>query len=142
MRPRLSKYVSLKLGGVEGELPRLKYMLKKSFTASNFRSFWNAWNPIYSYVLMYFIYKPIRRILPRPLAVVITFIANGLFHDLMVFLILGRSDLVITKLFLVYGLMVVIETVVGLSLTNRKTLVVVLYNLLMLLLPIIVITLL
>ena len=39
MKPMLKKYSSIKLGGVEGEIPQLIYMFKKSFTTANFRIF-------------------------------------------------------------------------------------------------------
>jgi len=108
-----------KVGGVEGEIPRLKYMLVKSFTANSFRLFWNAWNPIFSYVLLYYVYKPSRRILPKYIAVILTFVVNGFFHDFIALLILNSSRFVFTKLFLLYGLIVVIESILNISFKNK-----------------------
>ncbi|MGB3367806.1 MAG: MBOAT family O-acyltransferase [Acidaminobacteraceae bacterium] len=138
MKPTLGKYISRKLGGVEGELPRLRYMLIKSFTAQNFRLFWNAWNPIYSYILLYYVYKPSRKILPKYIALLLTFAVNGLFHDVMVFIILKSTNFIITKLFVTYGLIVILETVMNFTLFNQKSIKRVLYNVFLLFTPIVV----
>lgn len=85
MRPTLNQYISRKLDGVQGEIPRTIHIFKKSFTQGNFREFWNVWNPIYSYILTFFVYKPLRRLIPKTLALLVTFVTNGLFHDIVVY---------------------------------------------------------
>ena len=45
-------------------------------------AFWRYWNPVYGYYLYYYAYRPLRRFLPRLLAMWLTFIACGFFlHD-------------------------------------------------------------
>lgn len=46
MKPSLNEYIDLKLDNIKGEIPRLKHMLKKSFTAPSFRVFWTVWKKI------------------------------------------------------------------------------------------------
>jgi len=139
MKPTLKKYISRKLGGVEGEIPQLIYMFKKSFTTPNFRKFWNVWNPIYSYILMYYVYKPLRSLLPRQVSLIVTFVVNGLFHDMMVFIILKRSDFIVTKLFLIYGIIVIAESLLVINLPNKKPLRI-LYNFTLLSVPVLLLT--
>ena len=133
MRPKMSRYISKKLDGEKGEIPRLKKMFSKSFTAPNFRSFWNAWNPIYSYVLTYFVYSNLRSIIGKTSALLVTFLINGLFHDIIVFLLLKRTSFNVSKLFIIYGLLVIIETKLNISIKNKS--IRVLYNLILVLLP-------
>jgi hypothetical protein len=58
-------------------------MLSRSFGAKSFASFWRYWNPVYHYCLYYLSYRPLSRLLPRPVAVLLTFAACGLLlHDL------------------------------------------------------------
>jgi hypothetical protein len=58
-------------------------MFIRSFGASSFSWFWRYWNPVYSYYLNRFCYRPLRKVLPRPLAKMATFAASGfLLHDL------------------------------------------------------------
>ena len=40
--------------------------------------FWRLWNPIFGYVLIFFVYRPLRRRMPRPVAVYRTFLTSGL----------------------------------------------------------------
>jgi MBOAT, membrane-bound O-acyltransferase family len=53
--------------------------------ARSFAEFWRLWNSVYGYFLGYFVYRPLARRLPRPLAAIATFVACGfLLHDLPV----------------------------------------------------------
>lgn len=137
MRMTMTRYINKKLDGVRGEIPQLKHMLKKSFTAPNFRLFWNYWNPIYSYVLTYYVYKPFRKIMPVKLARTFTFVVNGIFHDLVVSLLLKRVSYLVTILFVVYAGLLLIEDQV--DVTIKKTSHRVFYNMLLLFIPFITI---
>ena len=139
MKPSLSQYINRRLGGTKGEIAQLKYMLKHSFSAPNFRSFWIVWNPIFSYVLLYYVYKPIRRLLPSSLAQVITFVVNGLFHDFMVYLIMGVKGFTVTRLFGIYGVLVLIEGYLASKVIIKNKAWASIYNAIMLLLPIIIV---
>jgi hypothetical protein len=58
-------------------------MLSRSFGAKSFASFWRYWNPVYHYYLYYWSYRPLTSLLPRPVAVLLTFAVCGfLLHDL------------------------------------------------------------
>ena len=112
-RTKLQKYIDFKLGRGE-ELEQLKVMVKKSFQAASFRQFWQYWNPVYSYFLAKYIYKPVKGMLPDSLAVLLTFTASGfLLHDLpimiFVFSITGKLlSFPVTIYFLLLGLTVII----------------------------------
>ena len=55
----------------------------KPLGAPSFRAFWTYWNPVYGYLLLYFVYRPLRRYLPRSIATFLTFVVSGLLlHDL------------------------------------------------------------
>ena len=56
--------------------------LARPFGADSFAGFWRYWNPVWSYYLAYFCYRPLRNRLPRPLAAFLTFVACGFVHDM------------------------------------------------------------
>jgi hypothetical protein len=59
-------------------------MVTRAFGAATAREFWYRWNPAYSYVLTYWCYRPLRRLLPPGPAVLATFAVSGFaFHDLL-----------------------------------------------------------
>ncbi len=79
----LEQFITKRLGDGGDALQLLKRMFALSFGAASFREFWRYWNPVYGYFLHYYCYKPLRRFLPAPLGVLITFFASGfLLHDL------------------------------------------------------------
>jgi hypothetical protein len=133
MKMTLSRYIDKRLGGVQGEIPQLKQMLRKSFTAANFRTFWFYWNPIYSYVLTYYVYRPLKQYMPQRLARTLTFIVNGVFHDIVVSLVLGRFFYGVTLLFMTYIILLTIEE--GLRINIEHKVLGVIYNLIMLIGP-------
>ena len=80
--PTLGEFVRRRLGS-GSDLEQLKRMFGRSFGAGSFGAFWRYWNPVYTYYLDRFVYRPLRKVLPRPLAVVATFACSGfLLHDL------------------------------------------------------------
>lgn len=136
MPPSLNDYIDRRLDGVKGEIPQLVHMLTKAFTSPSFRAFWTVWNPLYSYVLTYYVYLPARRLLPRPPSVLITFLVSGLFHDFIVYLLLGQTTFKIVQVFFVYALVVVCEpSAKKLNMTRTPTRVT--YNLFLLTLPVV-----
>ncbi len=69
--------------GTGNDLDQLRRMFSRAFGAGSFAGFWRYWNPVYSYYLDRLCYRPLRRVLPRPLAVMATFACSGFFlHDL------------------------------------------------------------
>ena len=76
----LDAFISRRLGS--NNWRRLGRMFSRSFAAGSFAGFWHYWNPVPTYYLAHFFYRPLRRVLPRPLAVVTTFAFSGFFlHD-------------------------------------------------------------
>ena len=75
---------------IVGRIGEPKFVLRfawnwfvKPLCAGSFSKFWYYWNPVYGYLLLFYVYRPIRRFLPRPVAVMMTFLASGfLLHDL------------------------------------------------------------
>lgn len=81
-RPSLSAYITYLLGS--GSSNQLKNWFERSWGARSFADFWRYFNPVYGYYLSYYAYRPLRRIVPRALAMWLTFIASGfLLHDLV-----------------------------------------------------------
>lgn len=84
-------------------------MLKRSLGAPSFTGFWRTWNPLFSYYLSRWCYKPLARLVPRPVAVVSTFAVSGAIHDLAASLVLFRIYLLFTPVFAALGVWVVLE---------------------------------
>lgn len=81
-RPSLSTYITYLLGS--GSSNQLKNWFERSWGARSFADFWRYFNPVYGYYLSYHAYRPLRRVVPRALAMWLTFIASGfLLHDLV-----------------------------------------------------------
>jgi hypothetical protein len=121
-RPSLAVYVERRLG--TGTRTMLRNWVLRSFGAPSFGEFWRYWNPVYGYVLTYFVYRPLRTFAPRPVAVWLTFVACGFFlHDLIGWL-LRREVRVpeMTILFAFFGGAVVLTNAVHLDLSRQPLL--------------------
>lgn len=79
----LDAYLRRRLAGPGGDLGMLGRMFSRSFGAGSFAEFWRYWNPVYSFHLDRYCYRPLRRRrVPRSLAVIATFAASGfILHD-------------------------------------------------------------
>src|SRR6266536_1405094 len=91
-RSRLTfrRYLKLRLGNSGGGAAWFNFFIKP-FAARSFAEFWRLWNPVYGYFLYRFSYRPLARVLPRPLAMLITFVACGfVLHDLPARLVTWR----------------------------------------------------
>jgi hypothetical protein len=103
-KPTLTRYIEARLG--KAPATQAKNVLAKPFGAGSFIGFWRYWNPVYGYFLLYYSYRPLRKVLPRGLAVWLTFILCGLvLHDAVGWA-LGRRVRFpeLTLLFAVFGL--------------------------------------
>ena len=102
-RPTLAAYVERRLG--RGSTTMLRNWVLRSFGAGTFAEFWRYWNPVYGYVLTYYVYRPLRSVLPRPVAVWLTFLACGFFlHDLVGWLLARQVRAPeMSVLFLLFG---------------------------------------
>ena len=61
----------------------IRNMICKPFVSSSLKSFWKYWNPTWGYYLLFYFYKPFKKIFPAWLALIITFLISGLFHDII-----------------------------------------------------------
>jgi len=83
-RPSFREFTLRRMGNPTGPWDALGRMFSLSFGARSFADFWRYWNPVYHYFLSYWVYRPIRRILPRSVAVLLSFAFCGFFfHDLL-----------------------------------------------------------
>lgn len=114
----LSDYVKSVNGVPLGHPKSLRKMLYNSFGAYSFSAFWKYWNPIWSYYLRYFVYRPLRNYLPQKIDVLITFLISGGIHDLAVKLLTSQWSLTITTWFAIMALVVVLESYLHISLKN------------------------
>lgn len=87
-KSELRRYINLRLGK-HNDSEQMRIMFKKAFQAKTYREFWWYWNPTYGFFLGKYIYKPLRKYLPKSISVVFTFLVCGLIlHDLPIVLIL------------------------------------------------------
>jgi len=79
----LKHYIHLRLGrGNFFEI--LKSMFVKAFEAKSAKEFWNYWNPVFGYFMLFYFYKPLTNKVPRAIRVIATFTVSGFFlHDLL-----------------------------------------------------------
>ena len=79
----LGHYIHLRLGS-GNILNIIRSMFIKAFKAKSAKEFWNYWNPLFGYYLLFYLYKPLTNKIPRPIRVIITFTISGFFlHDLL-----------------------------------------------------------
>ena len=125
-RITLNEFILRRLGQAD-DIGLLKTMFVRSFGAGSFREFWRYWNPVYGYYLYYYCYKPLRKILPRPLCVIITFGCSGFFlHDLLFLgwgiraLVKGRVTIpFVTFWFSTMAILMLLAEAVKLDLSNK-----------------------
>lgn len=78
---KLEEYIQYRTGAKTVSLI-IRNMLLKPFISTSLRSFWHYWNPGYGYYLLFYCYKPIRKLLPNWVSLIITFIVCGFLHDI------------------------------------------------------------
>lgn len=116
----LSEYVKKKNGVPIGNSNSLRNNLQRSLGAKNFPSFWNFWNPIFGYYLSTRIFKPVNKIFPTAISVIVTFIFCGLIHDIVTTVLRGHLSLFFTVWFLIMGITVAVFKKVTYDLSNRS----------------------
>lgn len=119
MRPTYRQYEQRKLGGKKSEWAGIVYMVRQSFTAPTFRQFWQRWNPLFSYYLLFFVYRRFNQFLPDGLASVLTFVFSGVIHDLAASAVLGRPFFRFSVTFGLYGIWTVLESRLNVSLLGH-----------------------
>jgi hypothetical protein len=76
------QYLRRRLGPLGGRSAWFNFFIRP-FGAPSFAVFWRRWNPVYGYFLYYYSYRPLTRLVPRTMAMMITFVACGfVLHDL------------------------------------------------------------
>jgi hypothetical protein len=86
--------------------------------APSFAGFWRLWNPVWGYYLLYWCYRPARRMLPRAAAVLVTFTASGLAHNLLAVALSRRVNPFVTVWFTLYGVVAVVSDASGMDLSR------------------------
>jgi hypothetical protein len=104
----LSQYIKKRNGVPLGASNSLRNMMIRSLGAGKFSNFWKYWNPIWSYYLGKYIFKPLKIILPPALSLLITFAFCGFLHDLVIMIIRWDFAFLLTPWFLLMGLCVII----------------------------------
>jgi hypothetical protein len=104
----LTRFIERRLG--TGGWNQTRNWIGGTFGARSLSEFWRTWNPVYGYFLYYYSYRPLRRLLPRAPAVLLTFAACGFFlHDLVGWILVGAIRFpVMTIAFGLFGLGMVI----------------------------------
>lgn len=92
-----------------GNSRSLGNMLHRSLGAGKFSKFWQYWNPIWGFYLGTYIFKPLKRLLPQALSLIITFLVCGFIHDLVMMLFKWKLMLLFTPWFLLMGLGVILS---------------------------------
>lgn len=112
-RPSLTEFINDRLG--VGTAVQARNFVARPLGAASPTEFWRYWNPVYGYVLRYFVYLPLRRALPRPVAVVATFASCGFFaHDLVGWLLARDLRFPFTTVaFVIFALIALITNGVG-----------------------------
>jgi hypothetical protein len=130
--PSFHAYVTERAGSPRRPLVFLYRLLLRPLAAPNLGAFWRQWNPPLGYLLLFHVYRPIRRVLPRHAAVLATFVTSGfLLHDLPangLGVFGGWANLGGTLLLTVLGLLTVLADVFSLDLSDSPTWVRVLAN--------------
>ena len=104
----LTDYIKKRNGVSIGSPKSLRNNLYRSLGAKNFSTFWKYWNPIFGYYLGKFIFKPLKKIFPVAIALLLTFIFCGLVHDSITTIFRGKVSLFFSIWFLFMGLAVLI----------------------------------
>lgn len=104
----LTEYIKKRNGVSIGNSRSLRNNLYRSLGAKNFSVFWNYWNPIFGYHLGKYIFKPLKKIFPAAIALLMTFIFSGLIHDAVTTIFRRELSLFFTIWFLLMGLAVLI----------------------------------
>lgn len=117
---KLSEYIKKRNGVPIGHTKSLQNNLKRSLGAKNFSTFWNFWNPIFSYYLGTKIFKPLKKVFSIGLSLVLTFVFCGLIHDLVTTVVRAKISLFFTVWFFIMGILVVLSKQIDYDLSHKK----------------------
>jgi len=105
----LAAYVKKRNGLPLGADGSLKAMLIRSLGAESFYVFWQYWNPIWGFYLSRNIMRPLNKIFPVGISILLTFAVSGALHDLAVTLFKWRITFFFTPWFTLMGAMVLLS---------------------------------
>lgn len=125
----LSKFVKHRNGVALGAPDSMRNMLTRSLGAGSFDRFWQYWNPIWGYYLSTKVMKPLLKIFPLWLSIILTFAVSGALHDLAIALVKLKPIVFFTPWFTLMGLMVVISKKYSLTYQQRPFVIRALINL-------------
>lgn len=111
----LRQYVKRRNGVPLGDNRSLPNMLRYSLGAGTFAEFWLYWNPIWGYYLARYIQRPLLKLLPPSIALILTFVVSGALHDLAISLVKQTVYVVFTPWFGVMALVIVLTQALKLS---------------------------
>lgn len=87
----LRDYILKRNGLPMGHSKSLSNNLERALGAKNFSRFWVYWNPIFSYYLGRYTFKPLHKIINKQFSLVITFFLCGLLHDAVTKMVRGET---------------------------------------------------
>ena len=117
-RIRLRTYLDYRLGRNQPWWRQTYNVLVQPLAAPSLAEFWRTWNPVWSYYLAAWCYRPVRRVLPHAVAVMVTFTASGLAHNLPAALLSHRLNPFVTVWFMVYGAVTVASEALHMDLSR------------------------
>lgn len=103
-----------------GAANSLRNMIYRSLGGGKFSIFWKYWNPIWSYYLGKYIFKPLKTIFPPSLSLLITFVFCGFLHDLAIMLVNWDFILLFTPWFLFMGFCVILGDYAKIDYSNFR----------------------
>ena len=115
----LGQYVHRRNGVPLGTSGSLRNMFRRSLGAGSLEVFWRYWNPVFGYYLARFVDSPLRRLVPRSVAQVLTFVVCGALHDLVTMAVRGSATFFFTLWFLFLGVGVVIGRWAGMDIMKH-----------------------
>jgi len=80
-RPDFHRFLVRRLGSPRKPVRLLANAFVRPLLAPSFGAFWREWNPPLGYVLLFWVYRPLRRYLPRQLSQYVVFLVSGVLHD-------------------------------------------------------------
>jgi hypothetical protein len=114
-----------RLGNPKWPLSFLCNFFVRPLCAGSFAGFWQRWNPPFIYVCLFYVYRPLRLILPRTIATLVTFLVSGfVLHELPfgdgIAIVSGSLKVPKVALLLaIFGCLALISSALRLDFTDR-----------------------
>jgi D-alanyl-lipoteichoic acid acyltransferase DltB (MBOAT superfamily) len=114
----LHTYLDYRLGRNRPWWRQTYNVLVRPLAAPSLAEFWRTWNPVWGYYLSVWCYRPVRRMLPHAVAVMVTFTVSGLVHNLLAALLSHRLNPFVTVWFMLYGVVMVASEALHMDLSR------------------------